>query len=447
MIKRRIISILLIIIIAISTALPVSALYTPPFDVKSEAVYMVNLTNGIPIYEKNADQKMYPASLTKIMTVILALENIPDPDTVKIPLKQYIQDSLYGTNASLGGILLGEEVTATGLMYACMLQSANEAALMLADYMADGSQKRFVEMMNTRAKELGCTGTNFANPNGLFDENNYTTARDMAIIAKHAMSLPKFMEICSQVRYDIGPTNKHDKLIQISTVKMMDKNSQYYYAPVQGIKTGTLPESGRCLASTATLEGQTYLTILLGAPINDETGKEIPELINFVETKKLYQWAFGNFGEKSLIEENQHIVDVPVELSFEKDSARLVTASPFATLVPMDVEASSIQLVTDIPAKIDAPVKKGDKIGTVKLMLANEEIGQVDLISADSVERSTFLYITRNVRNFFKSFLFKFLFCFIVVLIILYITLMVLRNRNGRRGGRRRRRSPNIRNM
>lgn len=443
---RKFVCVLLIILIATTFALPASAVYSPPFELKSQAVYMENLTNDLPIYDKNADSKMYPASLTKIMTVALALENIQDPDNVKIPLKQYIQDALYGTNASLGGILLGEEVTASGLMYACMLQSANEAALMLADYMGDGSQARFVEMMNAKAAELGCTGTNFANPNGLFDENNYTTARDMAKIVKYAMSLPKFMEICTQTSKDIGPTNKHDRLVEISTIDIMKSTSSYYYSPVQGIKTGTLPESGRCLASSATLEGQTYIIILLGAPINDEQGKEIPEKLNFTETKSLYQWAFGSFGEKVLLEEGKHVIDLPVALSFEKDSTRLLTASPFATLVPSDVEPTSIQLVADIPKSVDAPVKKGDKLGTAKLLLANEVIGTVDLISADSIEQSKVLYTLQVVRNIFKSFLFKFLFCFVVMLVILYITLMVMRNRNRSRA-KRRRRSPHIRNM
>lgn len=444
MIKRKILAVIMTVIIAISTALPVSALYAPPFEVKSGAVYLYNLTNDKLLYEKNSDKRMYPASLTKIMTVALAIEKIPDPDTVKIAKKLYIQDMLYGQNASNADIRLGEEVTARGLMYASMLQSANEAALMLADYIGDGSLKRFSEMMNDKAKELGCTGTNFSNPNGLFAEDNYTTASDMAKIAKYAMSLPGFMEMCSETSYDIGPTNKRDSLVVNSTIQMMKPNNPYTYAPVKGIKTGTLPESGRCFASTATLDGQTYLMVILGAPLNNEEGN--PEMYNFIETKKLYQWVFSSFGEKGLIEENQHIVDIPVELSMDKDVVRLVTASPFATLVPIDVEPSSIQLVTEIPDKIDAPVKKGDKIGKVKLMLANEQIGEVELASADTVERSAILYALRSFRNFFRSFWFKFAFCFILVFIILYIILTVMRNRRKIRSGRRRR-SPNLRNM
>ncbi|MBQ8918043.1 MAG: D-alanyl-D-alanine carboxypeptidase, partial [Oscillospiraceae bacterium] len=211
------VSILIVTLVMVLCSVPAQAAYTPDFDLQSETVLLLNMDTGKVMYEKNADARVYPASLTKIMTAILALENVEDLDGTKVALKQYIQDMLYGKNASLGGILLGEEVSMRGLLYASMLQSANEASLMIGDYLGDGSLTQFAEMMNDKAKELGCTGTNFVNPNGLHDENHYTTARDMAKIAAYAMQNPEFVEIVNTISMDIGPTNKHEQLVEITT--------------------------------------------------------------------------------------------------------------------------------------------------------------------------------------------------------------------------------------
>lgn len=447
--KIRLCSFLVVVILLAATVLNTATLaagYIPPFDLQSEAIYLVNLDTGKVIFEKNADKRMYPASLTKIMTVILALEKIEDLDGVTIPLKLYIQDALYGQNASLSGILLNEEVTPRGLIYGCMLQSGNEAAMMLADYIGDGSIAHFVEMMNDKARELGCTDTNFANPNGLHDENNYTTAKDMAIITRYAMQLPEFMEIATTVTKEIGPTNKHTSLMQTTTNKMMMKGSEYYYSPIRGIKTGTLPEAGRCFVSSASKDGFTYLMVLMGAPINDPSGKAYPQMLNFIETQKIYEWAFDTFRVKTLLEKGKLVTEIPVTLSTEKDSVGLVSAERFTSLVPSDIEASSVQLLPDIPKSIQAPVSKGDEIGSVRLMLAGEEVGRVVLLANESIEMSKTLYYWEQVKGFFDSFWAKFAVIFVGLLLVLYIALMIIRNRNFRKYGtgpnsRRRRRS------
>ncbi len=438
-------AVMLLLVSAALNLVSVAAGYSPPFDLQSEAVYMVNLDTDKVIFEKNADKKMYPASLTKIMTVILALENIEDLDGTTIPLKLYIQDALYGKKVSLGGIWYNEEVSARGLLYATMLQSANEAAMMLADYVGDGSIGRFVEMMNDKARELGCTGTNFASANGLHDENNYTTAKDMAIIARYAMGLPEFMEIATTTTQDIGPTSKQASLIQHTTNKLMVKSSPYYYAPIRGIKTGTLPEAGYCLVSSASKDGFTYLMVLMGAPINDASGKPYEQELHFVETKKIYEWAFDTFRVKTLLEKGKLVAEIPVELSMEKDSVALVSAERFSSLVPSDIEASSVQLLPDIPESIQAPIKKGDEVGSVRLMLAGEEMGRVVLLANETIELSKPLYYWNKVKLFFGSFWAKFTIIFAGLLLLLYITLMIIRNHNHRKygtGTRRRRRRP-----
>ncbi len=437
------ISVLLVTFVMVLCSAPAQAAYTPNFDLQSETVLLLNMDTGKVMYEKNADAKVYPASLTKIMTAILALENVEDLDGTKVALKQYIQDMLYGKNASLGGILLGEEISVRGLLYASMLQSANEASLMIGDYLGDGSLTQFAEMMNDKAKELGCTGTNFVNPNGLHDDNHYTTARDMAKIAAYAMSIPEFVEIVNTVSMDIGPTNKHDTLVEITTNKVIVPSSIYYNPAVSGIKTGTLDEAGRCFVSTATKDGFTYLLVLMGAPLYDENGEFLDTMVNFEETNKLYDWVFDSFKVKTVMEKGRYIADVPVRLSYEKDVVGLVSNQRLTALIPTDVEISSVQLVPDLPESIDAPVKKGDKVGSVKLVLAGEELGEADLVANDSVEMSKLLYYYDQAMNMLDSFWVKFAVIFVVLLFVGYIVIMILINKHSRkrRMNQKRRRS------
>ncbi len=424
---------MLLAIVFCTNAFSVSAAYTPPFDVKAEAAYLVNLNTGDVIYEKNADKKMYPASLTKLMTSILAFEMVKDLDNTTVTAKAYIYDEFYGKNVSTGDIRRGETMTMRQLLYAMLMQSANEAASIVADYLGDGSIAYFAEMMTKRAKELGCTGTNFTNPHGLFDENNYTTAKDMYLIAKHAISIPGFLEIASTTHYEVGSTNIHDSLAWNTTNKMMVKGTEYYYSPVKGLKTGTLDESGKCFVSTASLDGFDYLCVVMGAPIlDDENGKEIGNNA-FADTKALYQWAFDTFSIKTLMEKGSDITEVPLRLAKDTDHMKLASSGRFSALVPDEIEPTSVVMEYDLPEYITAPVKKGDEIGKVRLILAGEQIGEVPLVATSNAERSQVLYLLDQAENILMSFWFKFGLIFVITFAVLYIILMVVRNRNLRR--------------
>ena len=417
------------------------AAYEPDFEVRTQAVYLENLDTGMVVYEKNADEKMYPASLTKIMTAVVVLdymkENGLDLDTETASLKQYLQDEIYGTGSSLGGILLNEELTIRGLLYALLLQSSGEAALILADYVGDGSVTHFVDMMNDKAAQLGCTGTHFANPHGLHDPENYTTARDMAIISKYAMADPTFAEMVSTTSKDVGPTNKHDSLVEISTNKMLFQSSEYYYAPAVGIKTGTLEESGRCLASQATSGGYTYLVILLGSPLTEADGSATtPEFLNFYEGRKLFQWAFESFSVRTVVDRGEELAEVPVKYSFKTDHMMLATDGQCTTLMPSSLDLSSVQYVYDLPETLYAPIEKGQTVGTLRLMLADEEIGSVPLVATGSVEASKLLTFLGWFGNAIHSFQVKFILVLAVVLIVLYSTLMIHANKRRRRKGK-----------
>ncbi len=426
-------------VLCISATATAATVGTPDFEVGAQGVYLYNVDTDTVIWERNADQQMYPASLTKIMTCILALENTPDLDNTMVVYPQYVEDYLYNYQrqngaVSLGGMLSGEEFSMRALLYALMLPSANEAAMTIAHHLG-GSQEGFSEIMNKRAKELGAVNTHFVNPNGLFDAQHVTTPKDMAILTQHAMTLPGFMEIASTVTYSSGPTNKHDNLVWNNTNQMMVEGNSYYYPYLKGVKTGTLPEAGRCFVSTATKDGFTYLLVLMNAPYMDESGKPLASNSAFQDAANLYEWVFRTFRRKSLVEKGKYIKEVPLRLSMDKDYLQLMTAERFTALVPNNIEASSVIYEFDVPESVDAPIEKGESIGSVTLILSGEKIGTVELLSAETVAASYPLVLLDKTKAVLRSFWFKFAVIFFILLVILYVVLMILRNKRRKRMG------------
>lgn len=409
--------------------------YQPNFEVTADAVYMVNLDTGKVVYEKNAHKKIYPASTTKIMTAAIVLENVEDLKA-EVTAKSYLYDEFEGLNVSTGDIRRGQTLTVEQLLYGTMLQSANEGANILADYVGDGSITKFCQMMNDKAKELGCENTNFVNPHGLFNENHYTTAYDMYLITKYAMELPGFMDYVTTDVYNVGETEFHDYLRWITTNKMMMVNSGYYYEPIRGIKTGTLDEAGKCFISSATKDGYNYLLVLMGAPMYDENGNYIEENTAFTLTEQLYEWAFDTFQIKNVMEKDKNVHDVPLKLCWGKDTLKLVSGEDFTALIPSDYDASSVQGVADVPNFVKAPIEKGEEIGRMKLMLSNQEIGSVPLLAAESVSANPILTVLYYVETVIKTLWFKWLFMFAAVLFALYMIVCAVRRHNMRKYNR-----------
>ena len=430
---------LAVVITGLSAITPAFADYDPGFDVDAEAVYFINLDTGKVIYEKDADKKVYPASTTKIMTALLALENIPDLDTPQIELKLYIQNALSGTGASLAGILRGETFTPRELLYAALLPSGNEAAMMLGDYVGDGSLDYFAEMMNEKAAELGAVNTHFVNASGMHDDDHYATAYDMYLITMAALENETFREIVSTNYYYAGEDQNGNPLHWNTTNFLISPGSTYYYPYATGVKTGTTDEAGRCLVSTAEKDGYHYLMVMMGAPQYDFNGEKLEENMVFKQTIGLYDWAFSSFSNKTLIEKDVGVGEVPLKLARSgKDYLLIKSGEVFTDLLPNEIEASSITMELDLPAVINAPIEEGDQVGTIRLMLAGEEIGRVPAVAAEDVDASLIATLIDQFKRLFRSFLSKFIVVFVILSIIAYIIITVLRGRNKNRYYRRR---------
>lgn len=436
--KNRILSgLLAFVLAAVMLFCPAAAIsYEPDFTLTSKAVYLENLDTGLVLYEKNADQQMYPASLTKIMTAILVLENVKDLDQETVAYPMWIQDMLYGTNASLGGLIVGEKLTIRQLLTSALVQSGNESAMILAGYVGSGGMAdfmprditSFVEMMNDKAKALGCMGTHFTNPTGLHSDNHYSTARDMAIMAKYAMQNPVFASLVKNYAVQLGQTNKHSDLWQYSTNKMLLTSSPYYYAPVVGIKTGSTDEAGRCVISQAEDNGYRYFCVVMGAP--STAAEPFP---NFIETRQLYRWAFGTFSLKTLLEQGELMAEVPVKYSGDGKIAKLAVKDDVVKLLRNDISSDSIIYHTELPESIEAPVAAGDSVGTLHIMLMGEEIGTAELVATQDFSLSWFRKALGTIGALLSSTTAKIILIVVVLAVVAYIVYMVQHNKKKKR--------------
>lgn len=239
--------------------------YELPSDLNSRYAILFETATGKKLVGKNDDVRTFPASITKIMTVLVAIENIDDPQTAEITLEQSIFDYLISANASVAGFQAGETVKAIDLMYAAMLPSGADGSIGLAE-LVSGSEAGFVELMNKKAAELGMNSTHFSNVTGLHDENHYTTLRDLSVLMTAALKNDLMREIMTTKRYTTSATNIHSAGITFShTVFTSINASGLQNDYIIGGKTGYTLEAGQCLASVAVVNGKEYAFITTGA--------------------------------------------------------------------------------------------------------------------------------------------------------------------------------------
>ncbi len=413
-------------------------------ELYSKTAVLVNLDTGETVFSYHADDAMEPASVTKILVALLLLENVPDLNT-QITAPAYALDLLGGTNSSLAGVLRGETLTAEQLLYCLMVPSGNDAAMVIADYLGGGVQgeaiPKFVDMMNQRAQELGCTNTHFVNPHGLHDPQHYTTANDMARIVQYILSSQYadfFMKVCKTTRYTVPADNVRKTATTLSTTNYMQDSvsgGSYYYKYVEGVKTGSTGEAGYCLVTTAynASKKARYLCVSFGAPLKDAEGKKAKNGA-MLDAKALYGWAFSTLSYKTLVTSSEAVKQVKLNFAWNKDSLLLVPESDFATMVPTEIDAASV-LVTpndDIPESVSAPVKKGDVLGTATVSYGYGDnrmvLGTVRLVADESVESSQLLVILDKAESVLGSKWIKIGLAVLAVLLVIYLAVSIAYN-------------------
>lgn len=402
--------------------------YEEPLD--CAAVYVVNKSTGMPIVEKNIHEKRSPASLTKMMTYIIASESCENHD-IKVKVKKEVLD-LVDPESSGVKLKDGEEITLHNLFNCMLICSSGDAAMVVADYVGGGSVENFVSKMNEKAKVLGCTSTNFANPDGFYNKDQYTTVEDMYKITKFAMEFPEFMSIVSKTECNVFGDDR-DPII--TTNKMIDikRGGEYYYPYVKGIKTGYCQEAGRCLASYAEKGENAYISIVMGGPTIDENGIKIEKNMAMSDTKKIYSWAFENLKTLKLYPKEFPIAEVNLEYVWKHDKLLLVPDSDFSLNLPLTAKKDDISIKVNAPNSIKAPVEKGDVIGNAEVFYLGQKVGEFNAVSDSNFKKSYILVIFKGLESVIKSSVVILLLIVFLIFVFLYVIALIKENKKMRR--------------
>ena len=399
----------------------------PSFSVAAKAALLIDLNTGRTVYEQNADDRVYPASLTKIMTCLLAIENGNLSDVITVDeaaLSGLDQDS------SVVGLKVGEQITLENLLYCMMVHSGNDAANVVAEYIA-GSVADFVRMMNERAYELGCKDTHFNNPHGLHDESHYTTARDLAIITQAALKSENFRQIVNTAEYVIpaSATGEEHKLKTTNLLIYKSTGNSLYYPRATGVKTGYTSAAGRCLIATAEDDGIRFLSVLCGAKTSIlDTGDLLME--SFPETIKLLDYGFDNFSYVTALSPLYPIAQVNVLNSAGSEAVAVAPAKDVRLLLPANYNPDSLrtEILLDADA-VEAPVTEGQKLGFARVYYGKELIDETDLLAIADVARSELssgaststAYIQKNWWKWIVFLILGIIAAFLVLLVLLQI--------------------------
>ncbi len=378
----------------------------------SESAIVVNLDCDTVIHEKNADKQQFPGPLVNIMTAVVCMENCPDlanEVTIDEDVYSYLYNTEYPDDLRYGNILEGDILTYNDLLYAMMLTSSVEAAETIAYNIGGGDISVFVELMNKKADELGMESTNFTNATGMYNPEQYTTARDIMKLTQYALKKTHFEDICATYVYtpsvpnfDNHPLDEKWRWFN-SNIMMDEENEKYYYRGTKGIKTGNLELGGRNIVAMAGKDGHNYLVIGMKAPINDEEGTT--KFYHLDDATQMFDWAFNHFSYEVILADTAELGELPVELA---DGSSYVLAKPAEEISllwydEVDLSLISKDNITWYKKQLQAPVKKGDALGRVTLEYSGDKLADVELIAVSDVERSALKYNTYAAKLFFKS--------------------------------------------
>lgn len=369
-------------------SITVFSVNTDDLDLTANGIILIEENSGIVLYEKNSKEKMYPASTTKILTAILVLENCELSDIVTVS-SSALEGIPYGYVTA--GLYSGEQLTVEDLLYALLLKSANEVAVIFAEHVS-GSVEEFSKLMNNKAKEIGCTNTHFVNPNGIHNENHYTTPYDLALIAQYCMKNETFKKIVSTEKYTLPKTNKYahaDRSFE-NTNALILHNSSYYYEFTTGIKTGYTSEAKNCLISSASKNDVNLISVVLGAGTtsNNKNGR-------FTDTKQLFEYGFENFGYSQFKTEGDVITTLEIEnATDETKKLDLKIENSLTCFSDLNLDFENLEKNISLNENIVAPISQNQILGTVTYNIEGIEYKSNLLASTDVIKKPNYaIYI------------------------------------------------------
>ena len=388
--RGRVLAVLLACVLALTgagLAAPSAALAeetsysaSEPPSIVSPRALMVEAETGTTLFEQNADERCYPASITKVMTAIVVLDNAGLDEEVTVEESDFDEVTW---DSSVAGLKAGETLTVRDLLACLLVPSGNDAAYVLARYVGGGDWHAFVDLMNERAAELGCEDTHFANPCGLHDDDHYTTARDLVTIFEEALTYPDFVEIAGSATWDLPATSENPARTLESTDHLLDPDGPVYLPDtVIASKTGTTTEAGRCLITAAQRNGRTIVAVVLGVPY---TGYTTEATENFYDMRDLLEWGFGAWETGEVVSAGDVVGAADVTLSTDGEQVDAAATSAITATVPVGTELADLTVTPSWTEAFQAPLAQGQELGTVTVALGERELGTVTVAAASAM--------------------------------------------------------------
>ncbi len=396
-------------------------------DIDAAAYILMDAKTGNVLYEYQPDLRVRPASTTKIMTALIALKK-GELSQVMVASNEAVTD--IGVGGMNIGIMPGEQLTLDDLLHAMLIVSANETANIVAENLYP-SKDDFITEMNKLAIEIGAKNTTFTNPCGIDeyekDANHYSTARDLALIARECLKLPTFRDIVSQKKLDmLPPTNKHEKWIVLNnTNKLVGQSFNYgldtgddrNQFTITGIKTGSTMRAGNnFVASAINKDGFELISVVLG--VNNKPNRTV-----FDFTEALFRAGFENYSNQLVIDRNTLIENVQVANAADDGKLNLVTSDKVEAILPNDEALWNLEKKVTINQDLKAPIKKGDVLGNIEYKRDGTALGKVNIISSRTVEQN----FKSKISDFIKGILDNSIFKYILIALIFIICFLILR--------------------
>lgn len=364
------------LVIFSTLSITITALAAPnPLNLSAKSAIVIEASTGEILYEKNAEERRYPASTTKMMTIITALEagNINDIVTVS--------PNAANTEGSSMDLLVTEQLKMHDMLYGVALVSGNDATVAIAEHIS-GSVSNFANLMTAKAHRIGALNTNFTNSSGLPDPNHYSTAHDLARIAAYGYKNPTFAEIVGTLQKTI-PRKNHQEELFYNENKLLR-----VYHGANGVKTGYTSDAGRCLVSAAKRGNIQLITVVLDADSMWE------------DSMTLLDYGFSQLQETEMVHAGDSAGTIQVKNGTNDAATAVIRDSLFVPITQSNRD--EFQTVVEISKTVSAPVTAGQKVGTVKIMYHDKEVTSTDVVATESIPRNSFFM---KIKSFFANLL------------------------------------------
>lgn len=410
-------------------------------NIDARGAILIDANTGVTIYEKNSHEKLYPASITKIMTAYLACKYGKFDDTLTAS-----HNAIYGIGqgSSIIGIKEGEQISFLDGLYGIMMESANEVCMMVAEHI-DGTVEKFVDRMNKQAQDWGCKDTHFNNPHGFHDVDHYTTPYDMSLIAFNAIKDENFSKIWGTVDHTIPANNKSPQRFLHNKDKMLKPTSDYYYQYAIGGKTGFHDDAKNTLVTCAEKDGVKLISVVMKANGYNQA---------YTDSKTLLDYGFSVYKDNKVYTAGTYTDKIPVYQTYLSEDynvgeLNVTVAGDVSAKLPSFVSANDVKTKAVIDYgkdnnanKIHAPIKEGDKVGTMEFTYKDKTIATADITASNSVESKSDkqlaeMKLINNVKSVLHTILNALI--FIIPVVIIIIILLVVRNNINKKKKKKRR--------